>query len=347
MSTSGAVTFGRRGVEAKPLPVTSVSSGAGRPELEPELRAGRLRYPIEAFLDGLLLWLPNEDAPGFWAVCLSLLRQAVLPFFFVLGPVCAYMLLFRSVSLKALLPGAAPGSIKGLIPICIFGSIALVQELSRYAFVRRASNPTRSVALFAAVVVACMVIVYHDHPYTLAWMITAQLGASAAVIGVRTYWSWRALIVTVIVVCQTAISCIMPGVGPSAATPRAVAANSAAVQNSSSGAENASGSTASPPSVGGMQTFAKLYPDAVTYTQSTQHVLGLTQWNVQYGTRATQDQIASFYDDLAIRNGFTPEKVFLGLHAYKQGDASEFSYQTFTDDIGLRVVFMARSFPQR
>jgi hypothetical protein len=185
-----------------------------KPDIGRRRAVGASQTPLAKFLEAVFLWLPKEQSPGFGAVCLALLRQAVLSPILMLGPFVAYRLTSGDSSLKSLLPGTMTTGKAVILLAYSCACFALVQELCRYAFIRRAANPAGSALLFGAVVTVCSVIVYHDSPYTLAWMTAAQVGASVAMLCTRIYPNRRTFIVAAIVVCQTAAAVAMPQWGP-------------------------------------------------------------------------------------------------------------------------------------
>ena len=349
MPTTHAATFGRR----SPPSTSSIPARQPSYRPEPDFTSGshdaRVANPLARFLYRAFLWLPDEQAPGFGAVCLTLVRQVVLPFAVMFGPVVAFAVAFRGVSLNALNPAVTTTGQVGAAVLYAFGCIALVQELCRYSFVRRALDPVRSIMIFGAAVISLIVLVDHDRPYTMAWSIAAQIGASLAMLYARRQWAYRYVILAAIIACQTVIDVDAPRFGarhdaPNAASPTAQVTPP---QSSLTNFETPDTPVVEPPNAGGMQTWAKLYSDARVDSNETQHMLGLTTWRVQYTTAASSDQIAAFYANVAIQCGFKEDQGFLGLHTFRRADSSDtFSYDIFPQKTGSRVFFQARVFEQ-
>lgn len=175
-----------------------------RPEASP-----RGRIPILGFLDRVFLWLPNETKPGVWAVGLVLLRQATLPWIVMLTPAVALALASPGL-LDRVRQNRMPGWSGMAAAILAFGSIALVEGLSRYAFVRRASQRGRAIVIFTAVIVAAELLISHGRLYTMVWMTASEVLASVAL-----YESLRrrlapGVIVPAIIAAQTAIYVVAP-----------------------------------------------------------------------------------------------------------------------------------------
>lgn len=98
------------------------------------------------------------------------------------------------------------------------------------------------------------------------------------------------------------------------------------------------------PPTGHMQSWAKLYPDAVVVRNRTQVMFGLTDWRVTFTTHASPEQIGAFYEGLARSEGFTITDGLFGLHRFTQpGTNNMFSYMTFQFGGEPQVVFEARS----
>jgi hypothetical protein len=175
------------------------------------ITSSRPRIPILVFLDRVFLWLPNDSEPGFWAVCLVLLRQAILPWVVMLTPVVGVALakpgLFDRLRQRPI-PGWAGLAFAALI----FGSIALIEELSRYAFVRRAEQPRRAIIIFTAALVAGELLIFHDRLYTIAWISAAEILASVALYAALQRRLRPLIIVPAIIVVHTAIYVIAPQV---------------------------------------------------------------------------------------------------------------------------------------
>jgi hypothetical protein len=288
--------------------------------------------PVAEFLDRVFLWLPNDSAPGIPAVGLYLLRQVTLPFVLMLAPFVILALLappkFNFLSLTS-----SNTAFTWSIVAFAFGCMALVQELGRYAFVRRAELPVRAAAIFNAVTVTVILIFYHDHLYTCIWMIAAQLAASAAIVYALRYRPYIVAVVAALVVAQTAVNVTAPRFF----RPPPTAADSAPAQP-------AVVSTDVPPE-GNMQAWAKLYPGAVLTKNETQTLMGLTDWRVQYSVQASPDQIDAFYEGLASTEGFNDKQTLLGYHRFTQDSTNnDFSYTVLKEASGTLVIFEARTF---
>jgi hypothetical protein len=284
--------------------------------------------PLLRVLDRVFLWLPNDRSPGVAAVGLYLVRQVFLPIAIIIAPIMMLMLI--SGSGLMLNPAAMPKWNGEAIVAILFGAIALVQELSRYAFVRRAERPLRSLIIFTVVVVACILIVYHDRFYTPAWMIAAQLAASAVIFfGLRR----RELIPFVLaglIVCQTAIDVTAPQLFPAKEPPAP---------------KVASPLNLNPPAVGDMPAWAKIYPGATVTKSKTSKLLGLTSWEVDYKTSATPEQIGAFYQQIAKEQGFEESGGFAGVHILEQkATSSRFTYAVDSEGGVSEVNYEARAF---
>jgi hypothetical protein len=331
MPNSDAASFGRRRYVAETTPGALRQIDARERRIEPETAAESFTNPISRLLNGLFLWLPNERSPGFGEVCLAILRQAALPFAFMVTPALAYMLVFNKIPTPSKI--SITPSIQ-LVDFLVFiaGFFALVQELSRYSFVRRADNPSRSLIIFGIVSIICIVLIHHDSPYTMGWMMMAQIAASFAMLATRRYWATRGLIVAAVVVFQTALAVGMPLLGPhdAAATTAAPVPTTA--------------SRVAPPHIGDMEAWARLYPDASVQTNDTSDMFGITSWRVQYTTGASADQIASFYDGIASQYGFKADPSVLGVHNYSREHFREqLGYQTLQAGGALHVFLTART----
>ena len=312
--------FGRRPLAGAPLIAAPPKPPAAAPS-----------NPIVKFFDRVFLWLPNEQSPGFLAVCLYLVRQTLLPIALLLAPY-AVLALFAPANFNPLQHSStSPNWYVVLIVPFALACIALVQELSRYAFVRRANNPVRAVSIFTAVVIASLLIVYHDSLYTCAWTIAAQLAASAAIIYALRYRPYIHAAVVGLIICQTAVNVTAPGLFQ---PPQAAATHTQPAKVS-----------ASVPSTGNMQAWAKLYPGAVLTKNETSKFMNLTEWSVEYTVQVSPDQIGGFYQTLANAEGFSNTQVILGYHRFTQDSTNnDFSYMVTTDATGSHVIFDARTF---
>jgi hypothetical protein len=333
------MTFGRRGAAAAtpfatPKPTES-SPWAGSPVGTP-LGASTPYVPSGprsvGLLKGLFLWIPEAEAPGVLAVLVYLLRQATFPLLLVLGPMLAFILTTH----------AMPRLDQLVTPIMafVFGCMALIQELNRYAFVRSAEKPLRAMTIFCAVTICGIVVIYHSYPYTMAWSIAAQLAASAALL-----WGLRQgirvpVLLAALVTAQTLVSITAPQFfRPPQATPAPHAISAA--QTSSAAPEAVD---ATPPNVGTMQSWVKLYPSATVVSANTQHILGMTDWRVQFKAEATPDQVRSYYDGVADQSGFKQRQDFGDLRTYIDADSQDrFSIFVLQDGDGARVVLTAQS----
>ena len=287
--------------------------------------------PVLRFLDRVFLWLPNDSAPGIPAIGLYLLRQVTLPFALMLAPFAILALVTPKFDLLSLM--ASNSGLTWSIVAFAFGCMALVQELGRYAFVRRAAAPMRAAAIFTAVTVAVALLFYHDQLYTSGWMIAAQLAASTAIVYALRYRPYIFAVIAALIVGQTAVNVTAPRLF----RPPPTAADSASPQPAVVSTDV--------PSEGDMQAWAKLYPGAVMTKTETQKLMGLTSWRVQYRVQASPDQIDAFYDGLANTEGFSNKQTLLGYHRFTQDSTNnDFSYAAVTDASGTLVMFEARTF---
>jgi hypothetical protein len=282
--------------------------------------------PLLKFLDRLFLWLPNDHAPGFPAVCLFLLRQFTLAPILMVGPLVVGMLVSPRANLVGDV-GKTPGWVMAaFIAVCM----ALVQELGRYSFVRHAERPLRSLAVFTAVTLTIVLLMYHDRLYTVTWAAMAQLAASAAIFYGLQYRKYIAALIAAIIIGHTAVYAI----APQFFRPAAQAASDRPVSSS----PNA-------PDVGDMQSWAKLYPGAVITESKSETFLGLISWKVTYRVQASPDQIETFYETIANQRGFTDTQSLAGLHMFRQESThDDFSYALTSDATGSQVMFQARTF---
>ena len=310
--------------------------------IRPSLRWAGLSLPVEEFqgvtsqpmkpgsppsgvLERIFLWIPDAEAPGVLAVLTYILRQTVLPLALLLTPLVIYVTATHS------LPSFE--HLGALFAILVFGCMDLVQELNRYAFVRQAERPFRAATIFCTVTICGIVLLYHDSPYTLVWMIAAQLSASAALLWGLQAGIYAAPLVAVIVACQTLVSVAAPRLLPHAGGSHSSPAGRASTPT-------APLVDATPPDVGGMRAWAKPYPGATVSRATTLHLLGVTDWRVQYSAHATPEQIRAFYDDLAQQGGFTQQKDFVGQRTYTQpATANEMSVFTLKAGDDTQVVY--------
>lgn len=89
--------------------------------------------------------------------------------------------------------------------VLIFGSIALVEELGRYGFVRNAERPFRALALFAVLTSLILTAIFHDHPSTMIWLIGTEVATSAVLYYGMLHQKSFGLLVAVNVICHTAL----------------------------------------------------------------------------------------------------------------------------------------------
>jgi hypothetical protein len=313
--------FGRRG-EATGF----VASGA---QWSPPARQNR-GGPLLGILDRVFLWIPNERAPGFPAVCVFLLRQTIAPLVLIVGLFAVFALAMPKANLIDRM-GKAPSSIFVLLLVVLL-SIDAVQELNRYAFVRRADRPARALIVFTAAAIGFVIVFYHDNLYALCAAIVAQVAASAAMFYGLRFRRYIAGVIVAIIIGHTAVYAIaaqLIGSAPAAGSKKDVAASASPTA----------------PDVGGMRSWAKLYPGAVVTESGTSNLLGLTSWKVTYTAQASSDQIDSFYEGVASDLGFNDRQSLAGLHVFRQEDThNDFRYAVISDPSGSKVLFEARTF---
>jgi hypothetical protein len=301
-----------------------------------------ITHPIARFFYRLLLWLPNEQAPGLGSLCIAWLRQIILPFalfgvpFITLGVVSAKSHTQLNMSV---VPSWA-----STVTVCLlFFNIALVQELSRYSFGRRAHNPTLSVSLFTGVAIACKAIIYFRSPYALAWMIGAQILAGAAMVLALRHRKTLYLNIFAIILCQTVIALGGPRL-PSLFHPQPAAASNTA-HNATPVAETDANAITAPPT--DLDKLVRVYPDATLVSASTEHRHhpNVVEYSATYETHATPEELAAFYRDFAAQVGFKETGGALGLHQFSEaGNPASFSYTAFSESGDLEVVVSARIF---
>jgi hypothetical protein len=299
-----------------------------RPSVEPQIPEGT-RISSHTFLEMVFLWLPNERAPGFPAVCVALLRQVILPFVLLAAPFLVIGLLLGFAGLRNFNPMAEGYGASHwwmlVTPLLVFGGFALVQELARYSFVRHADEPVRAVAIFTIVAIAMTVLRHYHQILPCLALVASQLIASAVILGALNYRPCIAAVIAALVVGQTAVSIEVPRILPSAHRAAAMAPVSQRV-----------------PTAGNMQKWAKLYPGAVLSRNQTRSILGVTTWNVGYTVKASPDEIGAFYAAVAKSEGFTNEQVMMGGHIFTRPNSNErFTYFILPIPSGSVVAFTA------
>jgi hypothetical protein len=164
-----------------------------------------LAYQLFSFLDRVLVWIPRDRKPGGLAIALFLLRITILPWLFALGPFVLAAIVSPTV-LAAFRQHGPRSPAAGLAAVVlIFGSIALVEELGRYGFVRNAERPFRALALFAVLTSLILTAIFHDHPSTMIWLIGTEVATSAVLYCGMLHQKSFGLLVTVNVICHTAL----------------------------------------------------------------------------------------------------------------------------------------------
>jgi hypothetical protein len=313
--------FGRRGFARPSLPIAPPKAAPGRPpRVDPA-------NPFLKVLDRVFLWIPNDHAPGIPAVGLFLIRQFTLPLILMIAPVLVFLVAAPNANLVEGL-GKMPN---WLLPPFMMGSIALVQELGRYSFVRNADRPVRSLSVFTAAAIAFVLLMYHDNLARLGLALVAQFAAGAAIFYGLRYRRWIALIVAAIVVGHTAVYMAAPDLFGS--------------QADSAKREQPASTSPDPPAVDDMQSWAKLYPGATVTESKTENFLGLTSWKVTYKVQASPEQIGSFYEGIATRRGFTDSTSLGGYHRFTQDSTrNDFSYAVVSETGVSEVIFEARTF---
>jgi hypothetical protein len=290
--------------------------------------------PVLKFLDGVFLWLPNDRSPGVGAVALYLVRQALLTIAVVVAPLIVLMLLAGTSAGKMLNPAAMPPWLGESVVALCFGAFALVQELSRYAFVRHAERPARSLVVFTGVVVVCILIFDHDRLYTPAWMIAWQLATSAVLYFALRRRELIGFVVAGLIACQTLVDVTAPQLFPVKAP---------AASKATSAPQGTAAASVVPPAVGNMKAWAQLYPGATVTQTKTDKLFGLTTWRVDYQTSASPEEIGAFYQSLAKQQGFTETMGVAGVHIFENPARSRFTYVVATDAGHSDVDFEARA----
>jgi hypothetical protein len=185
----------------------------GLSPFSPSAMPSTTRLPFPVFLGRIFLWLPDERTPGALAIGLILARQAILPIVLILTPIFVLAAADPDL-LDELSHHSLPRWTGAAATIVAFGAIALVEELNRYAFVRRAEQPRRAILMFTALAVIIELFICHGRPFMFAWLIVSEFAASAALYAVRAGGRPLALIVPTIVVLHTTILLTAPKVFP-------------------------------------------------------------------------------------------------------------------------------------
>jgi len=331
--------FGRKAVVDPPIDAAEIVSVAqplrsmraqqvwngGQHGPEPVQQHGRAR-----FLDKVFLWLPDAEAPGFRAIGLVLLRQALLPLVVMLVPIVVVAIVMVKLHMTSFNPGAAGYAIPSwwvasILPFG-FGAMNLVQELNRYGFVRQAERPVRAVSIFSSVAIVVSLLLSHNSLIAVLGAIATQVIASAALIFALDYRKYIAGVLVALIAVHTAYDVKLLFVthpnhsGPIAHKPGSIE-----------------------PVPASLQSWARLYPGAVPDRANTMTMLGIVNWSARYTIKASPDQIGAFYQDLATRQGFTQTRVILGQHQYSiPGKSSGFRYSVFPTEQGSMVDFLAQ-----
>jgi hypothetical protein len=297
------------------------------PETPPP--ASRPSNLLFVFLDRVFLWLPGEHSPGLPAIAVTLARQAVLPI--VLGIIPGLILLGSGANLSQFLAAKGHEDVFVYLAIgALIGCLAVVQELNRYAFVRRADRTVRSLLIITVTQIALGLLFNHDRAYTMSWQAAEQVAASVALyFGLRRR-DYIGPIIILIMVGHVAVDLTAPGFfrPPEAISPPPVAAASVTA-----------------PAVGGMQAWAKLYPGSMVTSAKSSTLMGLTSWQVDYMTHASADQVRAFYQAAATNEGFTDTQTLAGMYVYRQTDTNnDFRVLAVQKATGTEVVFEARTF---
>jgi hypothetical protein len=283
-----------------------------------------------SFFDRVFLWLPDAQAPGFLAIGLVLLRQVLLPVVLMLVPFVVLGLVMANLHLTSFNPGAPLYAVPSWLLLSVlpflFGTMNLVQELNRYAFVRYAESPVRAMSIFSAVAIGVGLLFSHHGLIVVLGQIAIQLIASAVIIFALNCRNSIAAVLIALVVGQTACDVMLlhtnqtAHVGSLAHKPQAIT-----------------------PAPASLQSWARLYPGAVTERANTMTMLGVVNWSAGYTVKASPDQIGAFYQDLANRQGFTESRVILGQHQFKSpGSISGFRYTVLPSEQGSMVDFQAQ-----
>jgi hypothetical protein len=278
-------------------------------------------------LEKAFLWVPCEENPGFPAICLTLVRQIVLPIFVFLAPVIG--LAFVS-NLQPFAPGyAAPTWWLPIIGPFLFGCFALVEQLGRYGFVRHADRQMRAVSIFSTVPFCLVVMLAHARVFPCVRELAFQIVASIAMLYALRNRNLLPIVIGALVIAQVALNSVFP---------QHAAASHEIVEK-----------RLDPNIAAKLPQWAKLYPGAALRQSRVLTVFGLTDWQVIFNVRASPDQIGSFYESAATRSGFTDNNgSMMGLHMYKKpGTDDRFTVMVTADPQGgSLVVFDARSSTQ-
>ena len=304
--------FGRRPLAGAPLIAAPPKPPAAAPS-----------NPIVKFFDRVFLWLPNEQSPGF--LCGLPVSGAPDPAADCLAAGASYVVLalFAPANFNPLQHSStSPNWYVVLIVPFALACIALVQELSRYAFVRRANNPVRAVSIFTAVVIASLLIVYHDSLYTCAWTIAAQLAASAAIIYALRYRPYIHAAVVGLSHLPDGGQCDRAGSFPAAASRRHPhAAREGQRQRPVDGKHASLG-----------QTLSRRRPDQERNLEV--HEPDRVERGIHRSGFAGSDR-RLLPDARERRSEFSNTQVILGYHRFTQDSTNnDFSYMVTTDATG-------------
>ena len=267
---------------------------------------------VVRFLDRLLLWIPNETSPGFLALCLSAVRILAVPMATV-----AVLLTLTNASANS--PGLAWSSaaIWGVRLICS----PVIHELCRYSFVRHASRPLRAAAIFACFFVLLDVLLMHT-AVSVITNVCVELIASAGILFSLNYRRLVPVVIAVLAATDATGTIIIQKHTPS---------------------QHVGSVSQTGPTIGNMQSWAKLYPKAVITINRQEKILTLTQWTVSYDANATPGQISSFYEATARKEGFAPEFTVFGLRSFRNPrNGDRFTYSVKPAPGGSKVFFLAK-----
>jgi hypothetical protein len=339
------VTFGRRGVTSAALP--DVSSKA---PMRPPLRPG-VNNPALVFLDRVFLWIPNENAPGFPAIGMALIRQTVLPFFLMLTPIVLLALINPS-QFAQLRHTDSSWMLSGIMAL-VFGSVSLVQELSRYSFVRRADNPFRAILIFDTVTITFILLLFHNHIYTMAWMIALEVGASAAIYYVAQQRKDIIFVVSAVIISHASINIFAPQFFKMPATFEANTASSAMpITTSQAGQPSAledGVSSSETPAVADLPSWAKVYPGAAIVENKFEPMFaGSKRWTIEYNASASPEEVDQFYQTTARAERFSSLSSLAGVRVFRQQDTGDsyFYKPDQTSPKTVHVTFIVTSMPR-
>lgn len=317
--------FGRRG---------AARAAPGRPPApnrQSPSEAPKLGNPLLSFLDKVFLWLPGERSPGPRAVAVVIVRQAALPV--ILGIMPILILVASGANFFQFLNASAERDAYAYVAMgALVACVALVQELNRYAFARRADRTVRALVIITVVEIAFALIFSHDRLYTMGWQAAEQVAASIALFFGLKLRKHIGAIILLIVVGHGAVDLIAPQFfrppDVKSSTPLHMAAESVVA-----------------PTVGDMRAWAKLYPGSIVTSAKSSSMLGLTSWRVEYTTPASPELVGAFYQATAKAEGFTDTQSFGGVTSFRQSsNQNEFHYMAVANSTGAEVIFEARTF---